>query len=77
MNRAERRAQERAGKWADVPRQLRQMSELDRVLSLHDRAQLRRAAARIDAGEPPLRVMASISKTLRNVKRATTPRRTR
>jgi hypothetical protein len=77
VNRAERRAAARAGRWADVPKQLRQMSELDRVLSLHDRAQLKRAAARIDAGEPPLRVMASIAKTLRNVKRATTPRSTR
>lgn len=56
-----------------MPTDLRRLAQLDKVLSLHDRAELMRAAARIDAGEPPLRVMASISKTLANVKKASKP----
>lgn len=69
MNRAERRAQARHGTWKDLPRQLRQLSELDKVLSIQERAKLRRAADRLDNGDRPLIVMASISTVLAKVDR--------
>lgn len=72
MNRAERRAAAKNGKWADVPANLRRLSELDKVLSMEDRRRLAEAAGKIEAGDRPLVVMASISDVLGRVKRAST-----
>jgi hypothetical protein len=77
VNRAERRAAARSGKWADTAANFRKLAELDKVLSLNDRRALTKAAGRLDAGESPLRVMASVAPVLDRVRKATTARRIR
>lgn len=72
MNRATRRATARAeaSSWTTLSTDLRRLSNLDRILSPTARKRLLKAAADIDAGVPPLRVLAGIQPILDRVKRA-------
>jgi hypothetical protein len=71
MNRAERRAAAKASQWASLSTDLRRLAQLDRVLSVTARKRLMQAAADVDAGIPPLRVLAGIEPILKRVRRFT------
>lgn len=73
MNRAERRQearQEKARRWGNLARDFRGMAD-NPLLSLDDRAALRRAAAQLDAGRKPLLVLGRISATLARIETMT------
>lgn len=69
MNRAERRAAAKASQWATLSTDLRRLASLDRVLSVTARKRLLKAAQDVDAGVPPLRVLAGIEPILKRVRR--------
>jgi hypothetical protein len=73
VNRADRRLtarQEKAHRWGNLARDFRGMAD-NPILSLDDRAALRRAAAQLDAGRKPLLVLARISGTLARIETMT------
>lgn len=69
MNRRDRRRAAKHGTWRNLPTELRQLSELDKVLPAADRQRLRRAADRLDAGVAPLVVLATIAPILNRVRK--------
>lgn len=75
MSRAARRRQaavNRAHRWANLAKQFRTLAG-NELLDIADRQALRKAAARLDRGDRPLVVLASIRATLARVDRLAAP----